>query len=145
MCRYSQLCVSMVATYIRIRTFSGHSCKYPGCKNVLVIDSNMKNQRDVCAATEAGFVEFEGLPGAIKTGCQLSTGYQSRYCYHYAPRVSTIQGEQSSHSISGTLQGEQSGHSEGVVKLITAQKQTRSGTYYQVTSSNEKMLPYILF
>jgi len=83
----------------------------------------MKNQRDVCAATEAGFVKFEGLPGAIKTGCKLSPGYQSRYCYHHAPCVSTIQNEQSSHS-------------EGVVKLITAQKQTCNGTYYQVTSYN---------
>jgi len=83
----------------------------------------MKNQRDVCAATEVGFVEFEGLPGVIKTGCQLSPGYQSRYCYHHAPRVSRIQNELSSHS-------------EGVVKLITAQKQTRSVTYFQVTSYN---------
>ena len=60
---------------------AGHSCKYPGCQNVLVIDGNMKNQRDICVATEAGFVKYEGLPGAIKTGCQLSPMYQSRYCY----------------------------------------------------------------
>ena len=42
---------------------------------MLVIDGNMN------VATEAGFVKYEGLPGAIKTGCQLSPMYQSRYCY----------------------------------------------------------------
>lgn len=30
---------------------------------MLVIDGNMKNRRDVCAASEAGFTEYEGLPG----------------------------------------------------------------------------------
>ena len=128
---------------IRICIDGSHIRKYPGCKNVLVIDGNMKNRRDVCAASKAGFVEFEGLPGVIKTGCQLSPGYQSRYCYHHAPRVSTIQGEQSSHS--GTMQGEQSGHSEGVVKLITAQKQTRSGTYYQVLKAFSHLIQFNLF
>jgi len=81
----------------------------------------MKNRRDICAATEAGFVEFEGLPGAIKTGCQLSPGYQSRYCYHHAPRVSTI----------GNMENENN-QNEGVIKFIIAQKKTRNDTYYQV-------------
>lgn len=98
----------------------GHKCSYPGCKNVLVIDGNMKNRRDVCAATEAGFIEYDGLPGIIKTGCQLSPGYQSRYCHNHAPRVSR-------QAVEGKVQQE-----ESVVKLITAKKQTRGGTYYQV-------------
>ena len=55
---------------------------------MLVIDGNMKNRRDICAASEAGFTEYEGLPGLIKTGCQLSPGYQSKYCYEHAPRIS---------------------------------------------------------
>ena len=54
---------------------------------MLVIDGNMKNRCDVCAASEAGFTEYEGLPGLIKTGCQLSPGYQSKYCYEHAPRI----------------------------------------------------------
>ena len=57
-------------------------------KNTLVIDGNMKNRRDVCAATEAGCIEYEGLPGVIVTGCQQTPGYQSRYCYSHAPRIS---------------------------------------------------------
>ena len=41
---------------------SEHECGFPGCRNVLVIDGNMKNRRDICAASEAGFTEYEGLP-----------------------------------------------------------------------------------
>lgn len=88
---------------------------------MLVIDGNMKNRRDICGTTEAGFVEYEGLLGAIKTGCQLSLGYQSRYCYHHAPRVSTIENVI-----------KESDLNEGVVKFIIVQKQTRNDTYYQV-------------
>ncbi len=104
--------------------FSGHKCTFPGCQSVIVIDGNMKNRRDICAATEAGFTEYEGLPGAIKTGCQLSPGYQSKYCYAHTPRISprTPVADQDFDSTE-----------EGVVRLITAKKQTRSETYYQVS------------
>lgn len=87
----------------------------------------MKNRRDVCAASEAGFTEYEGLPGVIKTGCQLSPAYQSKYCYTHAPRISRRTG------------GEDQAYvctEEGIVRLITAKKQTRSETYYQVQSYN---------
>ena len=47
---------------------------------MLVLDGNMKNRRDVCFAKDAGFVEFEGLPGLIKTGCTASPAYKSQYC-----------------------------------------------------------------
>ena len=80
----------------------------------------MKNRRDVCAASEAGFAEYEGLPGVIKTGCQLSPGYPSKYCYTHAPRISQMTGQTNVCA------------EEGVVKLITAKKQTRTETYYQV-------------
>ena len=90
---------------------------------MLVIDGNMKNRRDVCAASEAGFMEYEGLPGVIKTGCQLSPGYQSKYCYEHAPRISKRTSEEDhTHECGG----------EGIVRLITAKKQTHSETYYQV-------------
>ena len=34
--------------YYNITT--AHTCKFPGCSNVLVLDGNMKNRRDVCLA-----------------------------------------------------------------------------------------------
>ena len=100
---------------------SDHECSLPGCKNVLVIDGNMKNRHDVCAASEAGFVEYEGLPGMIKTGCQLSPTNYSKYCYEHAPRISCRTQDQLSDS-----------REEGVVRLITAKKETRGDVYYQV-------------
>lgn len=82
----------------------------------------MKNRRDVCAATEAGFTEYEGLVGAIKTGCQQSPGYQSKYCYSHSPRIATISSDEP----------QQSTTKEGVVGVILTMKQTRNGVYYQV-------------
>lgn len=79
----------------------------------------MKNRRDVCAASEAGIIEYIGLPGHVKSGCQQSPLGMSKYCYSHAPRISW-------RSIA------ESKSEEGIVKLITAKKQTRSGTYYQV-------------
>ena len=83
----------------------------------------MKNRRDVCAATEAGFIEYEDLPGVIKTGCQLSPEHQSKYCYNHAPRVSQRAVE---------VETQQESSEESVVQLITAKKTTRNGTYYQL-------------
>ena len=40
----------------------------------------MKNRRDVCYAKDAGYVEFDELSGSIKTGCQATPAYKSRYC-----------------------------------------------------------------
>ena len=88
----------------------------------------MKNRRDVCAASEAGFTTYEGLPGVIKTGCQLSPGYHSKYCYEHAPRISS--------RTVGEDQALECGE-EGIVRLITAKKQTRSETYYQVHGTHD--------
>ena len=49
--------------------YLGHRCAKPGCGQVFVLDGNMKNNREVCYAVDAGYAEFRGLPGKIKTGC----------------------------------------------------------------------------
>ena len=36
---------------------------------MIVLDGNMKNSREVCYATDAGYTQFSDLPGKIKTGC----------------------------------------------------------------------------
>lgn len=92
---------------------------------MLVIDGNMKNRRDVCAATEAGYSQYDGLPGVIKTGCQLSPGCQSKYCINHAPRIVRRTFEQSESEREEEFK-------EGIAKIITAKKETRSGKYYQV-------------
>ena len=32
---------------------------------------------------DAGFIEYAELPGTIKTGCQASPDYMSRYCANH--------------------------------------------------------------
>ena len=39
---------------------------------MLVLDGNQKNCRDICRAKDAGWIQYEGLPGHIKTGCTSS-------------------------------------------------------------------------
>ena len=67
-------------------THVGHECTFPGCASVIVIDGNLKNRRDICACTSAGLT-FDGLPGKIKTGCQLTPAWHSKYCHDHAPRM----------------------------------------------------------
>ena len=59
---------------------AAHSCGFPGCHRVLVLDGNMKNRRDVCYAKVAGFIQFDGLSGSIKTGCPATPAFKNRYC-----------------------------------------------------------------
>ena len=121
---------------------SGHSCKFPGCGTVLILDGNMKNRRDICYAKDAGFIEFEGLPGAITTGCQASPAYKSRYCDQHKPLICDSceyeLDEESSELdapvgpiLRSARKHQQLG--ESVVQTIVAKKKTRKQTYYTVS------------
>lgn len=46
-----------------------HRCNCKGCSTVMVVDDNMKNNREVCSAVDAGYIEYAGLPGSVETGC----------------------------------------------------------------------------
>ena len=50
----------------------------------------MKNRRDVCDATEAGYTEYKSLPGVIITGCQHTQAFQSKFCYEHSPRIGSM-------------------------------------------------------
>lgn len=88
---------------------------------MLVIDDKKKNRRVVCAATEAGYIEYHHLPGAIKTGCQLSPLQSSQYCSHHAPCV-TDQDKSDDSLIPSN---------ERIIRVITGKRVTRNKTYYQ--------------
>lgn len=92
---------------------------------MLVIDGNMKNHRDVCSATEAGFITFHGLPGKVKTGCQLTPDLRSRYCSKHKPRVCVK-------PLDDAEDNSKADKEEDVAEMIIAEKVTRSATYYQV-------------
>ena len=110
----------------------------------------MKNRRDVCYAKDAGFVEFDGLSGSIKTGCQATPAYKSRYCDHhkqFACDTQQVTGteEEDSRDLDAPIgpivrsirKDQQPG--ENIVELILAKKQTRQQTYYKV---NETCRPF---
>lgn len=54
---------------------------------MLVLDGNMKNRRHVCNARDAGYIEYPGLPGKVKTGCMLTPEYKSKYCSEHKIRA----------------------------------------------------------
>lgn len=109
---------------------SEHKCDGKGCGHVLVIDGNMKNHRDVCLAREAGFVEFSGLPGKLKTGCPNTPQPKSRYCPSHAPTAFTPEGD-SSFTDTAVQTASKLKHEEQLA-FITAKKTTRQNTFYQV-------------
>ena len=45
---------------------------YPGCGKAFVLGGNQKNCRDFCAATHAGVIEYDGLPGSTQSACHGS-------------------------------------------------------------------------
>lgn len=99
----------------------GHSCKYPGCRQVLVLDGNMKNQREVCMARDAGYTTYGGLAGSVKTGCPNTPAYKCRYCKEHIQQSPMYDKCNRAEDDNG-----------GVVQLLLAKKVTRNETYYQV-------------
>lgn len=104
---------------------TAHQCSFPGCNQVLILvldlDGNMKIWCDVCAASEASFIQYRNLPGTIKTGCQFSPLRTSKYCFNHAPRVS----KRSLHcdSDKGSMSSSTQYHDEeAIVKVILGKK-----------------------
>ena len=90
MCIYSYI---NKISYVWLHSYTGHRCSKAGCGSVLVIDGNLKNHRSVCAASEAGYVQYDGLPGKIKTGCTNTPCQKSRFCLVHKPRTLTTDNE----------------------------------------------------
>lgn len=128
--------VSMIVpltTLLHPMSVVAHKCRFPGCGEVMVLDGNCKNRRDICDATEAGYVEYSSLPGAIKTGCQLTPMRSSQYCYHHSPRISpslALPDPDSSDQLDQPHKRLVAEHR--VVKFILGRKTTRNQIYYQV-------------
>lgn len=96
----------------------GHLCTYPGCREVLIIDGNMKNRRDICAAKDAGWIQYPELPGCVKTGCISSPAFKSAFCAKHKIRA---------------VEADTADPDKMVVDSLLAKKETRNGNYYQVS------------
>ena len=95
-----------------------HKCERKGCGTVLVIDGNLKNNREVCAAEDAGYVEYPGLPGSVKTGCMETPEQTSKYCCDHKPRQLKNNSEE---RVDGR-----------VIEMILAKKETRQSVHCKV-------------
>ena len=121
------ICVKM-CMLANLNSYTGHKCTYPGCERVLVLDGNMKNRRDVCMARDAGYTEYEGLPGSIKTGCMNSPEPNSRYCEVHRVRICTTCPDTETDEAAPPLTNTHN----GIVESILEKKSTRKASYYKV-------------
>ena len=101
---------------------TAHKCKEKGCGEVLVLDGNQKNNRPVCGARDAGFMEYEGLPGSVKTGCMNTPEQKSLFCTSHKPRHMKSLGTSSSQD------------DYSVIEVILSKKATRNNTFYEASS-----------
>jgi len=120
---------------------TAHRCDVPGCGKVLVLDGNMKNSREVCLATHAGYAEFTGLPGRVQTGCPNTPGHKSRYCSLHAPCTALPKDIQFSEDGSPITVGPTTSSEERHVAVILSKRVTRNSNFYQVTTM---CIPYSL-
>lgn len=113
---------------MEVSTHLHTTCRPPlpekGCSTVLVLDGNQKNNRPVCAAEDAGFVEYTGLPGKVKTGCMDTPEQKSCFCSLHKPRQVNV-------SHTDTTTQHESRH--GVIEMILTKKTLRDVTLYEVS------------
>lgn len=112
-----------------IKSNTGHRCSKAGCGQVLVIDGNLKNHRAVCAATDAGYIEYCGLPGSIKSGCTNTPLQKSRFCEIHKPRTLVTPGESLN----------------SVIEMILEKKTLRSHNLYKVCHKFKSFRSALIF
>ena len=100
---------------------------------MLVLDGNMKNNREVCYASSAGYAEFSGLAGKVSTGCPNTPAHKSRYCLLHSPITVTPQAIQFSDTdaLATSVSRE---YDDRQVAIITSKRVTRNSTFYEVSS-----------
>ena len=124
----------MYFIYVYIYTYQGHRCDGKGCDKILVKDGNMKNYQEVCFAKDAGFIEYNGLQGKVKTGCPNTPDLKSWFCALHKPIAAATQEVQLTGEKAQASTSTCSEHTppEEQIAINIAKKQTRQTTFYQV-------------
>ena len=104
-----------------------HRCQSNGCGYVIVVDGNMKNHRDVCFAASAGYVEYKGLTGRVRTGCPNTPEFKSHYCALHRPAVIPKRD-----SIGTGIATSSTSLAEEQVGMIIGKRETRNCILYEV-------------
>ena len=102
-----------------------------------MVDGNIKNHRSVCYAINAGYAEYNGLPGIIRTGCPNTPAYKSRYySLHNSTKERTskvISKESHYASTEGNTSKVISTESAEPSGIVTGKRITRQGINYEVS------------
>lgn len=54
---------------------SGHICNKKGCENVIILDGNLKNARQVCSCKDVSSLHFPTLQGSVAVGSYTLFAY----------------------------------------------------------------------
>ncbi len=96
----------------------------------------MKNHRDVCYAINAGYSEYAGLPGRVRTGCPNTPDYKSLFCALHKPAVALrsagVAEPQDTCKSSSSQTLSQQDSSQEPIGLIIGKRSTRNSTLYKV-------------
>lgn len=119
-----------------------HECDATGCTNVLILDGNLKNRRAVCSATHAGYIEYSGLPGRVRSGCQNTPSQDSPYCEFHKPILAKPQ----KFDVSGVESSTNSVLTEEEpVGIIINKRETRNSVLYEVYLDLEQKINHNIY
>ena len=88
----------------------------------------------MCYSKDAGYIEYNGLPGKAKTGCPNTPELKSQFCTLHKPTATIPQKIKLTDvpAQASTSTSSQHSASEEQIAIILAKKQTRQTTFYQV-------------
>jgi len=100
-----------------------------------------ENHRDVCCATYAGFAEFIGLPGRVRTGCPNTPAYKSPYCSLHKPVLTVplrIQLPEDDADCEVNVPEPDKDSAKEPAGIIVEKRATRKSTFYKVNYMHHK-------
>lgn len=112
-------------------------------------------------AKDAGYLQYEGLPGSIHTGCINTPAHNSRFCKHHGECICSLKvaSDEEVNEVDGTTeeislgpltrarakaQGLNIIENVAVIEKVLDKKLTRNKTYYKVWAQNMFCLQWLL-
>ncbi|KXJ12526.1 hypothetical protein AC249_AIPGENE20249 [Exaiptasia diaphana] len=124
------LCVSYYDAFVK--KWGDHCCDTPGCEEIIVLDGNMKNARQVCCCNKIGYVQFSGLQEKVVTGCPNTPMQRHRYCSTHLGFAMPFRNDD---VVPSALNQEQD---NPLILSIISQKTTRQGRLLELLWSDNR-------
>ena len=88
-----------------------------------------KNHTDVCFPTNAGYIEYKGLKGQVRSGCPNTPSFKSRYWTLHKPIVAIPQDAELEENSADNPSSISATH--GQEDQVGLKRNTRNSTFYQ--------------